>query len=468
MNRFFSPNQVSTVDGFQGREVDVVLFSCVRAPSSPNAGFGGRGGIGFLADRRRMNVAITRAKRSLVVLGNARRLSSDTTWKALVDHAKSRERLVSDMAEGRGGGGGGRGDAESGEALCARLERRYKAAKSDLKGTSQGRTRNPGRRLGERSPDDDEVHDGSAVTCRAGGDGDAQERRPCKERTDRRGSTHQPGSDMETLGSSTSAGKAAAVEERRVHPRVKSSDRRQDDDGDNGPTRRREKQSRSAEATREPPPVEGESGGGRDRSRKNLDRRQDAGEDSGTGRRRKTPSSSAGKTRSPSVRGEGGARRDRRPAQQTQVAAAGVMGMAAGSSLASSKRRDDVEDIPRKRARVARPESERASESERDGRDTRVVKRRSTPKPADGGFLAGLLSSVAEHAGGIASGKEHEVRQGLRGGEVSGVVDKHGYTDMFRQMLNTNIFCLPTQFTWHSTVWVVELPTFEVCSYGDS
>ncbi|CAM9989844.1 unnamed protein product, partial [Hapterophycus canaliculatus] len=94
-------NQVSTVDGFQGREVDVVLFSCVRAPASPyNAaghggyngrGGGGSGGIGFLADRRRMNVAITRAKRSLIVLGNARRLSSDSTWKALVDHARSHE-----------------------------------------------------------------------------------------------------------------------------------------------------------------------------------------------------------------------------------------------------------------------------------------------------------------------------------------------------------------------------------------
>ncbi|CAN0493984.1 unnamed protein product, partial [Ectocarpus sp. 12 AP-2014] len=83
---FFLFSQVSTVDGFQGKEVDVVLFSCVRAPSS---GGGGGGGIGFLADQRRMNVALTRARRSLIVLGNVGRLSSDGTWKALVDHSKS-------------------------------------------------------------------------------------------------------------------------------------------------------------------------------------------------------------------------------------------------------------------------------------------------------------------------------------------------------------------------------------------
>ncbi|CAM9822702.1 unnamed protein product, partial [Sphacelaria rigidula] len=83
---------VCTVDGFQGREVDVVLFSCVRA--TPAGGGGGRGTIGFLSDRRRMNVAITRAKRSLVILGNVKRLASDRTWRALVEHANSYGKLV--------------------------------------------------------------------------------------------------------------------------------------------------------------------------------------------------------------------------------------------------------------------------------------------------------------------------------------------------------------------------------------
>ena len=52
---------VNTVDGFQGSEKDVILISCVR---------GGQGGIGFLADRQRLNVALTRAKHCLIVIGD--------------------------------------------------------------------------------------------------------------------------------------------------------------------------------------------------------------------------------------------------------------------------------------------------------------------------------------------------------------------------------------------------------------
>lgn len=47
---------IETVDSFQGKQLDVIILSCVRASE-------GKTGVGFLADVRRMNVAITRAKR---------------------------------------------------------------------------------------------------------------------------------------------------------------------------------------------------------------------------------------------------------------------------------------------------------------------------------------------------------------------------------------------------------------------
>lgn len=58
--------EINTVDGFQGREKDIVIISCVRASNSRS--------IGFLQDARRMNVAITRARSCLWICGCARAL----------------------------------------------------------------------------------------------------------------------------------------------------------------------------------------------------------------------------------------------------------------------------------------------------------------------------------------------------------------------------------------------------------
>jgi hypothetical protein len=70
---------VNTVDGFQGREKGVIIFSCVRSSMSS---------IGFLADARRMNVALTRARFSCWVVGNARALGQNRDWSALLEHAR--------------------------------------------------------------------------------------------------------------------------------------------------------------------------------------------------------------------------------------------------------------------------------------------------------------------------------------------------------------------------------------------
>ena len=76
--------RIGTVDSFQGQEEDVVILSCVRGSK--------KGGIGFVDDPRRMNVAITRPRQALWICGNATTLSrSSEDWAALVDWCKSCE-----------------------------------------------------------------------------------------------------------------------------------------------------------------------------------------------------------------------------------------------------------------------------------------------------------------------------------------------------------------------------------------
>lgn len=79
---FFRPFRsmitVNTVDGFQGQERDVVFISLVRANEN--------GQIGFLNDLRRMNVAITRARMKLVILGEADTMTRHLFYKKLMEY----------------------------------------------------------------------------------------------------------------------------------------------------------------------------------------------------------------------------------------------------------------------------------------------------------------------------------------------------------------------------------------------
>ncbi len=70
--------EVDSVDGFQGQEKEAILFSFVR--SNPE------GEIGFLADTRRTNVAFTRARRSLLVIGDSATLSIHPFYQRLIAH----------------------------------------------------------------------------------------------------------------------------------------------------------------------------------------------------------------------------------------------------------------------------------------------------------------------------------------------------------------------------------------------
>ncbi len=135
--------EISTVDGFQGREKNIVIFSCVRAPTNRNHYFNTRHlhasnstaslegsaeavevevevagrediqletqsnastssatsstvpgaafrGIGFLKEWQRLNVAITRSRYALWIVGNSDVLSADSEWRHLVDYSKKK------------------------------------------------------------------------------------------------------------------------------------------------------------------------------------------------------------------------------------------------------------------------------------------------------------------------------------------------------------------------------------------
>ncbi len=67
-----------TIDSWQGREKEFMIFSAVRSNK--------HGNIGFLENERRTNVALTRAKHGMIIVGNSQTLSeADENWAVLIE-----------------------------------------------------------------------------------------------------------------------------------------------------------------------------------------------------------------------------------------------------------------------------------------------------------------------------------------------------------------------------------------------
>ena len=79
--------EIGSVDGFQGREKEAVIVSLVRSNE--------KGEIGFLADTRRMNVALTRARRLLIVVGDSATIGRHPFYSAFLEYAEKRGRYRS-------------------------------------------------------------------------------------------------------------------------------------------------------------------------------------------------------------------------------------------------------------------------------------------------------------------------------------------------------------------------------------
>jgi regulator of nonsense transcripts 1 len=78
--------EIDTIDAFQGREKDFIIFSCVRGNDKNT--------IGFLANEERMNVALTRAKYGLIVGGNAQVFCENEKWSDFIEYCDGLKTFV--------------------------------------------------------------------------------------------------------------------------------------------------------------------------------------------------------------------------------------------------------------------------------------------------------------------------------------------------------------------------------------
>ena len=71
---------VRTIDSCQGREFNIIVFSCVRSNENKD--------LGFVNNARRINVALTRAKHGMIIVGNSETLGVDKDWSRIITICK--------------------------------------------------------------------------------------------------------------------------------------------------------------------------------------------------------------------------------------------------------------------------------------------------------------------------------------------------------------------------------------------
>jgi helicase MOV-10 len=77
--------EIGTTEYFQGREKLIIIFSCVRSQTET---------VGFLKNEKRLNVALTRAKALLIVIGNPETLGKDRRWRKFIDLCRTKNAVV--------------------------------------------------------------------------------------------------------------------------------------------------------------------------------------------------------------------------------------------------------------------------------------------------------------------------------------------------------------------------------------